>query len=102
MRPWGRIANPVVGYFDDKSLAQYFRTIRSCLPEERTKIIIVDQKDLWSFTLKPYFQRIYNKPGYPQHYPNTVNAEHTSASHAKYELMQMSVQKNYFKTPKTY
>lgn len=99
MRPLGRVANPVVAYIEDESVARYFQEIRSCLPETRTKIIRVRREELWSFRLRPYFKRIYEKPGYPQHHPNTVYPEHTSASHAKYELLEMAVKKNYFKTP---
>lgn len=99
MRPLGRVANPVVAYIEDDDVAQYFQEIRSCLPPAWTKIIRIQRSELWSFKLRPYFKQIYNRPGYPQHYPNTVFPEHTCASHAKYELLEMAVKKNYFKTP---
>jgi hypothetical protein len=99
MRTFGRIANPVVAYFDDAKNADYFKEIRSCLPAEKTKIIHMERKFLWSFQLRPRYQRIYDKPDYPRYYPNTVNAEHTAASHAKYELLRRAVKENYFKTP---
>lgn len=99
MRPLGRVANPVVAYFEDERDAAYFKEIRSCLPEARTQVIIVERKELWTFHLQPQYQRVYEKPGYPLHYPNTANADHTAASHSKYELLRRAVKKNRFHTP---
>ncbi|XP_076462515.1 uncharacterized protein LOC143294880 [Babylonia areolata] len=99
MRPWGRVANPVIAYIEEDEVADYFRDIRSCLPSTKTIIIKVKRGALWAFSLRPRLERIYQKPGYPQHHPNTVYPDHTCASHAKYELLQRTVKENPFKTP---
>ncbi|KAK7508429.1 hypothetical protein BaRGS_00000668 [Batillaria attramentaria] len=99
MRPLSKVANPIVAYFENDKDAEYFRQIRSCLPPSHTKIIKVRREELWSFRLRPYIKRIYSKTDYPRHDPNTVNPEHTCASHAKYELLEKATQKNYFGTP---
>lgn len=99
MRPLGKVANPIVAYMENDDDAEYFRKIRSCLPPTHTKIIKVQRGELWSFKLRPYIKHIYSRSGYPRHEPNTVYPEHTCASHAKYELLEMAAKKNYFQTP---
>ena len=46
----------------------------------------------------PEIARIYAKPGYPKHHPNTVVPEYPAAMHAKYELMQLTIRDNPFRT----
>lgn len=99
MRPLGKIANPIVAFMEHDKDVEYFRQVRSCLPPSHTKIIKVRRQDLWSFRLRPYIKRIYDKSDYPHHDPNTVYPEHTCASHAKYELLEQATKNNYFQTP---
>jgi Bacterial protein of unknown function (HtrL_YibB) len=53
---------------------------------------------MWTFQLLPEVKRIFAKPGYPKHYPNTVVPGYAVAVQAKYEVTQMSVLENPFKT----
>jgi hypothetical protein len=53
---------------------------------------------MWSFGLVPEIARIFAQPGYPQHLPNTVVPTYSAAMHAKYEVMQMAIKENPFKT----
>ena len=76
-----------------------FREIRSCLPPSMTKIVKVERNNLPSFKHLPAVRRIYSRPSYPKHYPNTVYPEYTCAMHAKYDALQLSVIEDYFKTP---
>ena len=46
----------------------------------------------------PEIARIYAKPGYPKHHPNTVVPEYPAAMHAKYELVQLTIRNNPFRT----
>lgn len=99
MRPLGKIANPVVAYIEDDSVAEYFLKIRSCFPPSLTRVIKLNREDLWSFRLQSHIEVIYGQSSYPKHYPNTVSAEYTCASHAKYELLESASKENFFKTP---
>jgi len=53
---------------------------------------------MWSFGLLPNITRIFAKPGYPKHYPNTVVPAYSAAMHAKYEVMQLAILENPFNT----
>jgi hypothetical protein len=53
---------------------------------------------MWSFGLVPEITHIFAMPGYPQHTPNTVVPTYSVAMHAKYEVMQMAIKENPFKT----
>ena len=53
---------------------------------------------MWSFGLVPEIARIFRKPGYPKHRPNTVVPNYSAAMHAKYEVMQSAIKENPFKT----
>ena len=53
---------------------------------------------MWTFGLLPEVERIFAMPGYPKHYPNTVVPGYAVAVQAKYEVTQMSVLENPFKT----
>jgi Bacterial protein of unknown function (HtrL_YibB) len=53
---------------------------------------------MWTFRLLPEVERIFAKPDYPEHYPNTVVPGYAVAVQAKYEVTQMSVLENPFKT----
>jgi pentatricopeptide repeat protein len=53
---------------------------------------------MWSFRLVPEIARIYSKPDYPRHQPNTVVPSYSAAMHAKYEVLQAAIEENPFKT----
>ena len=94
MWPFGRIANPVVAYFDNSDLAKYFEQIRSCFSPEKTKIVIVRRSELWSFQIMPAIDIIHQEMGSQK----TVYTESQCASHAKYEVLERTVKDNPFGT----
>jgi len=53
---------------------------------------------MWAFQLVPSIARIYSRPHYPFHTPNTVVANYSAAMHAKYEVLQMAISSNPFNT----
>lgn len=92
------IDNPLYVYVDEEKHAILFRRIRGGSLRNKTKIIVLDRKKLWSFNLKPNISEIFSDPNYPKHYPNTVNADYSCAMHAKYEVIQKSTKDNAFNT----
>lgn len=98
MTVFARITNPVVFYVDTDNEANLFSIIRSHQPKNRTRIVRVDRKDLWSFSLVPYIEEIYNQPYFPKHHPNTVRPDYSAAMHAKYELIHRTIHRNPFQT----
>jgi hypothetical protein len=53
---------------------------------------------MWSFGLVPEIARIYAKPKYPRHHPNTVIPNYSAAMHAKYEVLRAAIEENPFRT----
>ncbi|KAK7004619.1 hypothetical protein BgiMline_006151 [Biomphalaria glabrata] len=99
MRTFGKMVNRVVAYMENDEHIEYFRKIRSCLPESHTKIIKIHRQELPSFNHLAQIQHIYSQPSYPKHYPNTIYPEYSCAMHAKYDVLQRSCVMDFFKTP---
>ncbi len=92
---FAKITNPMVGYFDDPTVAELFRKIRdSGGLGEKTKIEVVERKALWSFNLLNQTAKIFADPFYPKFLPNTKIPEYPCAMHAKYELVSKTVTLN--------
>jgi Bacterial protein of unknown function (HtrL_YibB) len=53
---------------------------------------------MWTFGLYSNISRLFSTPGYPKHYPNTVVPEFATAVSSKYEVMQMALRANPFRT----
>ena len=53
---------------------------------------------MWSFRLVPSIAKIFSRPHYPFHTPNTVVPHYSAAMHAKYEVMRMAMRSNPFGT----
>ena len=98
MTVFSRISNSLVVYLDTDESINYFKIVRSSLPKHLTKIIKISRENLWSFNLESRIQAVFNQPGYPWHYPNTVLALYSSVVHAKYELVQRTIRENPFRT----
>ena len=92
------IDNPLYMYVDKDKYADIFRRVRQNGLRNRTKIIILDRRKMWSFNLKSNISRIFSNPSYPKFYPNTVNPEYSCAMHAKYEVIKRSAKENFFNT----
>ncbi|GFR62216.1 hypothetical protein ElyMa_001866000 [Elysia marginata] len=99
MRVFGRLANRVVAYIENDNDIQLFKEIRSCFPPSLTKIVKVNRYSLPAFQHLPAIRKIYSRPSYPKHYPNTVYPEYSCAMHAKYDVLERSVLEDTFKTP---
>ena len=100
MTPLSRIDNPMVAFFDNDDDINYFKKLRNDIGAlNKTQIVKVDRSTLWSFgTLWTKIAYIYANNNYPKHYPNTVVADYSCAMHAKYDAMQMAMERNNFKT----
>jgi hypothetical protein len=48
------------------------RLKRSKFPDYMTKVFLVKQDDFWGFRLKSKIKAVFEQPGYPQYFPNTV------------------------------
>ena len=92
------IDNPLYVYVDDVKYVEVFKDIRRRHLKNRTKIILLDRKQLWSFNLKQNISSIFSDPKYPKFYPNTVIADYSCAMHAKFEVVQKAVEDNQFNT----
>ena len=98
LKLFSKIQNPVVAYFDTRQAYDYFKSIRSNFPSNRTKIVLISRNELWSFGLYDKMMKIFSQPEYPRFEPNTVMPEYGSVMHAKYELMHRTILDNTFNT----
>ncbi|XP_029635594.1 uncharacterized protein LOC115210944 [Octopus sinensis] len=98
MSIFGNMTNNLIVYTDDKIAYKYFQKLREKFPKERTKIFLINKKELWSFQIEKNISQIYKQPGYPKHLPNTVVPGYSCAMHAKIELLNRVIRKNYFHT----
>jgi hypothetical protein len=99
MAVFGTMQNPVVAYFDNKTEAVRFESLRAKGGLiNKTSIVIFERNFTWSFGLLPKIKEIISKPGYPKHHPNTVVPEYQSIQHLKYEVMQNVTSLNPFNT----
>ena len=92
------IRNPVVAFFDvGDPIVSKFRNIRKHL-RPLTKIVEIKRNDLWTFRILKNVSKIFNKPHYPRHYPNTVIPEYACVSSSRFELVQRVIEENPFRT----
>ena len=66
------------------------------LSENMTEVILVNRNDLWAFHLSNKINKIYQSPGYPKHFPNTMNENYSCAMHAKYDALQYVIEKRMY------
>ena len=92
------VRNPMIAFVDNDADFRYMMEVRSRLPSNRTLIIKVSQSEMSSFSLVPGIAAIFNKPGYPTYFPNTVEPRYSAAMHAKYEVMRRATTANPFRT----
>lgn len=97
MEIFPKIINPLVAFFDSDEDLAYFRKLRA-KSAGPSNLVLINRKDLWSFQLKDRIEAIYQQPTYPVHHPNTIKPEYPCIMHAKYELMQVSIDANFFNT----
>ncbi|XP_052104775.1 uncharacterized protein LOC127737864 [Mytilus californianus] len=84
------LKNPLIIYTDSKKFADFFTELRNN-SAFTTKIIIFSRDDLWTFHIKPQIAKLYSKPGYPKHYPNTYIPDYTCMTHSKLTLVAKAI-----------
>ncbi|XP_061166829.1 uncharacterized protein LOC133175738 [Saccostrea echinata] len=94
------LTNPLVVYTDCAEFRDLMKKLRSeGKLNYETEIFFVKRKTLWPFQLVDRIKKVFTQPGYPIHYPNTVNPFYAASQHAKYAVMSDAVQRNLFNTP---
>ncbi|CAL1534258.1 unnamed protein product [Lymnaea stagnalis] len=91
MKSWASLTNDVIGFFDDDEILEYFRSIRSSQPADRSLLIKLNRTDLDSFKYLRNVRDIYSSPVYPRHSPNTVSADYSCTMDAKYDVIQIAL-----------
>ncbi|VDI79456.1 Hypothetical predicted protein [Mytilus galloprovincialis] len=84
------LKNPLIIYTDSKMFAEFFTELRNN-SAFTTQIIMFSRDELWSFLIKPQIAKLYSKPGYPKHYPNTYLPEYTCMTHSKLTLVAKAI-----------
>ena len=98
MKAFWLLQNPVIAFFDNEDDLKYFEKRRRHLGADRTRCILVKRSELWAFSLLEKIRKIFSRPDYPKHHPNTVVPEYSCAMHAKYECMLRAIEENIFHT----
>ncbi|BFZ21471.1 hypothetical protein BsWGS_24510 [Bradybaena similaris] len=93
MTTWGWLTNRVVAFFDSEEDLETFRQIRSLQPKDRTVLIKLQRSEIPAFKHLDKIRTIYRNASYPKHTPNTVYAEYSCAMNAKYDALQMAIQR---------
>ncbi|CAG5121506.1 unnamed protein product, partial [Candidula unifasciata] len=93
MTTWGWLTNRVIAFFDNVEDLETFRQIRSVHPADRTVLIKLKRQEIPAFNQLERIRTIYQNSSYPKHTPNTVFAEYSCAMNAKYDVLQMAVQR---------
>ncbi len=89
--------SPVVFFTDNPIFKERYQEKRKKY-KETTRVIMLKRSDYWSFSLIPRIRKIFSRPKYPRHPPNTVVPEYPAVMSAKYDFLEKSIRKNYFKT----
>ena len=98
MKAFRWILNPVVIYTDDKNTHTILTTLFESMNKTAFKVVMIQREDLWSFQQIPVVKKIFQQKNYPVHYPNTVIPAYNCMTHAKFEVLQKSIEKNWFQT----
>lgn len=98
-RVFSRLESPTVIFVDCEEFRRYFAELRALhLRANLTVIRLLDRQQMWSFQLVPSIAKIFSRPHYPYHTPNTVVPAYSAAMHAKYEVMELAIRSNPFNT----
>lgn len=84
--PYKLLLNPLVVYTDCDVFASLMLNLRNN-SKMLTKIIRIDKKMLWPFSLKSKVQKLFNIPQYPKHYPGTTYPDYTCATNSKLSIL---------------
>ncbi|XP_033757503.1 uncharacterized protein LOC117339901 [Pecten maximus] len=89
--------NFLVVYTDSVVFRNFFRRLRKG-KEQRTKIILMNRTQFWTFQIRDEIQKIFSQEEYPIHYPNTVLPAYSCAQHTKYAAVADTIRKKYFRS----
>lgn len=93
------LMNPLVIYTDCVQFRDLLTKLRSDGKlEYQTELVFINRTTLWPFSLLDKIKQVYSQPGYPAHYPNTVNPAYSAAQHAKYAVVSDAVRRNLYNT----
>ncbi|XP_069105445.1 uncharacterized protein [Argopecten irradians] len=98
MTAYSKFNNSVILFTDSSDIEELFYHNRKHFPSDMTRIVRMEQDELWAFKLAPQIKQIYSQPGYPRYHPNTVNERYPCAMHVKYEALEMVINKKWFNT----
>ncbi len=98
MKGFAYLSSPLVAFFDYASNLQHFAHIRAQLSRHKTELHLIERNQTWAFGLYPNISRLFQKPEYPKHHPNTMVPAYSCAVYAKYELTLRVVRLNPFNT----
>jgi len=86
---WSRINNTVFAFFDNNDVMEHFKQVRFRKPSaHKTHVYKISRAELSAFSHMESIQKIFDTPGYPRHYPNTVKAEYSCAMSAKLDAVE--------------
>lgn len=92
---FGHVNNPLVVYTDSDAFVQHVLRVRFHLLA-CTRVVKVPRDLIWPFRARSKVAEVYAHPGYPKHFPNTVNPDYTCAIHAKFAVMRNAILNGYF------
>ncbi|XP_070176202.1 uncharacterized protein [Littorina saxatilis] len=93
------VMNPLVVFTDSEQVENMLLHTRRHLPN-KTVVIRVQRSRLKAFQPVEKIRTLFKDPQYPKHFPNTVIPEYPCSQHAKYELVNEALQKNFFSSNK--
>ncbi|XP_059168894.1 uncharacterized protein LOC131950687 [Physella acuta] len=87
MTTWGWLKNPVVAFFEDEEILQYFKQIRTQQPAHRTVIVKISRSQLGAFKNLERIQQVYKNSSYSKLSPTMINANYSCTMSAKYDAL---------------
>ena len=97
-KAFASINTTVVFFTDSTFIARVFEAVRKKLSSNITIIQMIDRNELYAFQQTRKLASIFEQDGYPHFYPNTVNEHYTCATHAKFDLLDIVIQKRIVKS----
>ncbi|XP_046572205.1 uncharacterized protein LOC124280344 isoform X1 [Haliotis rubra] len=98
MQVFARLNNPLVVFTDSQDVYNHFVKLRQNFSSNQSKIILLERRKLWSFSLAGEIRDIYRQQHYPKYHPNTVNENYSCVMHAKFELVNKVIREQLYKT----
>ena len=98
MKNFALLNNVVLAFTDTKEIKVMLENGRQHLSGNMTNVIIINRTDFWAFHQNGKIRDIFNSPGYPKHYPNTVNENYSCVMHAKYDALQYVIENRMYLT----